>query len=68
MAIPVPAAATVPYTRNRSERNRIILAVVTGTTIEWYDFYIWGSLLPILTEQFFPGPDATAGLLGALAL
>jgi MFS family permease len=64
MAIPtpVPASATVPYTRNRSERNRIILAVVTGTTIEWYDFYLFSSLLLVLQDQFFPkgvGVDAT---------
>lgn len=66
MAIPTPvqAAATVPYTRNRSERNRIILAVVTGTTIEWYDFYLFSSLLFVLTSEFFPkGADASqAGL------
>jgi MFS family permease len=64
MAIPTPvsAAATVPYTRDRSERNRIILAVVTGTTIEWYDFYLFSSLLLVLTEEFFPkgaGVDST---------
>jgi MFS family permease len=64
MAIPtpVPVAATVPYTRNRSERNRIILAVVTGTTIEWYDFYLFSSLLLVLTGEFFPkgaGVDST---------
>jgi MFS family permease len=66
MAIPTPVlvAATVPYTRNRSERNRIILAVVTGTTIEWYDFYLFSSLLLVLTGEFFPkGADSTqAGL------
>jgi MFS family permease len=66
MAIPtpLPAHATVPYTRDRSERNRIILAVVTGTTIEWYDFYLFSSLLLVLTGEFFPkGADASqAGL------
>jgi MFS family permease len=66
MAIPtpLPAAATVPYTRNRSERNRIILAVVTGTTIEWYDFFLFSSLLLVLTTEFFPkGVDSSnAGL------
>jgi MFS family permease len=64
MAIPTPlaASATVPYTRNRGERTRIILAVVTGTTIEWYDFYLFSSLLLVLQDQFFPkgaGVDAT---------
>jgi MFS family permease len=64
MAIPtpVPTAASVPYTRNRSERNRIILAVITGTTIAWYDFYLFSSLFLVLQDQFFPkgvGVDAT---------
>ena len=69
MAIPtpVPAASAVPYTRNRSERNRIIIAVVTGTTIEWYDFYLFASLLFVMRDQFFPKGDATAALLAGLA-
>jgi len=70
MAIPtpLPTAVAVPYTRNRAERSRIIFAVVTGTTIEWYDFYLYSSLLFVMTEQFFPRGDATAALLAALAL
>ncbi len=50
---PVPVAATIPYTRNRSERNALIFAVVTGTTIEWYDFYLYSSLGLVLKDQFF---------------
>ena len=69
MAIPtpVPTAAAVPYTRNRAERNRIIVAVVTGTTIEWYDFYLYSSLLFVMADQFFPRGDAAAALLAVLA-
>jgi len=69
MAIPtpVPTAAAVPYTRNRAERNRIIIAVVTGTTIEWYDFYLYSSLLFVMADQFFPRGDAAAALLAVLA-
>lgn len=64
MAIPTPtpAAATIPYTRNRSERNSLIFAVVTGTTIEWYDFYLYMALVLVLKDQFFPaglGADTT---------
>ncbi len=68
MAIPAPvsAAATVPYTRNRGERNRLIFAVVTGTTIEWYDFYLYSSLGLVLKDQFFAkgfGADPTLKML-----
>ncbi len=32
----------------------VITASSVGTLIEWYDFYIFGSLATILSEQFFP--------------
>ena len=70
MAIPtpVPAATTVPYTRNRGERNRLILAVVTGTTIEWYDFYLYSSLGLVLKDQFFAKGLGADPLLQMLAV
>ena len=42
---------------------KIILASSAGTLIEWYDFYIFGSLATILASQFFPKNNPTAGLL-----
>jgi MHS family proline/betaine transporter-like MFS transporter len=38
-----------------------------GTLIEWYDFYIFGSLATILSEQFFPKANPTAAFLSTLA-
>jgi MFS family permease len=38
-----------------------------GTLIEWYDFYIFGSLAVILSEQFFPKTNPTAAFLSTLA-
>ena len=35
--------------------------------IEWYDFYIFGSLATILSTQFFPAENPTAGFLKTLA-
>ncbi|MFZ9241134.1 MAG: MFS transporter, partial [Chitinophagaceae bacterium] len=35
--------------------------------IEWYDFYLFGSLAPIIAMQFFPKADPTAALLSTLA-
>jgi MFS family permease len=46
---------------------KIILASSAGTLIEWYDFYIFGSLATILASQFFPKNNPTAGLLFTLA-
>lgn len=45
----------------------VILASSAGTLIEWYDFYIFGSLATILAGQFFPKSNPTAGLLFTLA-
>ncbi|HNV28889.1 MAG TPA: MFS transporter, partial [Cyclobacteriaceae bacterium] len=38
-----------------------------GTLIEWYDFYIFGSLATILSQQFFPQTNPTAAFLSTLA-
>ncbi|MGV3560732.1 MFS transporter [Larkinella arboricola] len=46
---------------------RVITASSVGTLIEWYDFYIFGSLATILSAQFFPKDNPTAGFLSTLA-
>ncbi len=45
----------------------VITASSVGTLIEWYDFYIFGSLAAILANQFFPKENPTAGFLFTLA-
>jgi MFS family permease len=45
----------------------VIVASSVGTLIEWYDFYIFGSLAVILSEQFFPQTNPTAAFLSTLA-
>jgi hypothetical protein len=45
----------------------VISASSVGTLIEWYDFYIFGSLAAILSTQFFPQDNPTAALLSTLA-
>jgi MFS family permease len=62
------AASVHPtYTRDRSKRRRLIASVATGTTIEWYDFYLYASLTGIIQAHFFPTSNATAGHLFVLA-
>ena len=46
---------------------KVIAASSVGTLIEWYDFYIFGSLAPVIAEQFFPKTNPTAALLSTLA-
>jgi MFS family permease len=48
--------------------NRVIAASSAGTTIEWYDFYIFASLFAILGEKFFPPGNEVLAILGVFAL
>ena len=36
---------------------RVIVASTAGTMIEWYDFYIFGSLTTIIAPLFYPPED-----------
>ncbi len=57
-------------TVSASERSKIwkvIAASSAGTLIEWYDFYIFGSLATIISAHFFPKGHETAALLSTLA-
>jgi MFS family permease len=46
---------------------RVIAASTAGTMIEWYDFFIFGSLATIISTQFYPPGSATANFLKTLA-
>jgi len=47
---------------------KVIGAASAGTLIEWYDFYLFGSLATILSVHFFPGDNPAAGFLKTLAI
>jgi MFS family permease len=46
---------------------KVITASSAGTMIEWYDFYIFGSLATILATEFYPAGNPTANFLKTLA-
>jgi MFS family permease len=50
-----------------SSLTRIIGASSLGTMIEWYDFYIFGSLATVISTKFFPQDNPTAAFLSTLA-
>ncbi len=52
----------------RSGIAKVISASSVGTLIEWYDFYIFGSLATIIAKQFFPENAGTSALLSTLAI
>ena len=47
---------------------RVVIASSAGTAFEWYDFFIFGSLAPVISKVFFAGLEPTQGLIAALAL
>jgi MFS family permease len=46
--------------------RRVIFASSLGTVFEWYDFYLYGSLIAIITKKFFSGMNDTTAFLFAL--
>ena len=46
---------------------KVITASSMGTLIEWYDFYIFGSLAVVISTKFFPADNPTAAFLSTLA-
>ena len=50
----------------RREDRQLVFASSLGTVFEWYDFYLYGALAPIIAAQFFSGLDPTAAFIFAL--
>src|SRR5438477_1738865 len=46
----------------------VIVAAAVGNVIEWYDFYIFGSLAAVLSVKFFEKTHPVAALLSTIAL
>ena len=45
----------------------VIGASAVGTMIEWYDFYIFGSLATIISPLFYPSGNETLALIAYLS-
>src|SRR6187455_3772425 len=46
---------------------RVILASSVGTMIEWYDFYIFGSLATVISPLFYPPGNDSLALIAYLS-
>ncbi len=46
-----------------AQMKLVIAASCVGTIFEWYDFFIYGTLGPILAKAFFPAGNATLSML-----
>src|SRR6185503_2073619 len=63
------ASVSAEHTSASAEQKiwRVIAAASAGTVIEWYDFYIFGSLAAVISGVFYPEANATISLLKWLA-
>src|SRR6202521_2594088 len=62
--LPVSLAATQP----RNSPQRVLFASLIGTTIEFFDFYIYATAaVLVFPKLFFPGSDPAAATLESLA-
>ena len=61
--------AKAAVTTNGAEYSvwRVIMASSVGTMIEWYDFYIFGSLAAVLALKFYPPGNETFAFVAYLA-
>ena len=54
--------------RHRGMMTRAVVASATGTTIEWYDFFLYGvAAALVFPQKFFPGSDPYVGTLLAFS-
>lgn len=58
------AGAAAPKKQNEA---LVISASSVGTMFEWYDFFLYGSLVTYINQHFFTGVNETTGFILALA-
>src|SRR5690349_24742523 len=51
-----------------AEYRRAITAGVIGNVLEWYDFGVYGYLVPTISQLFFPSGDPVVSLLSTFAV
>lgn len=56
-ASPAPASRGV---------TRVLVSASVGTVFEWYDFYLYASLAPVIAKKFFAGVDPRTGFIFTL--
>ena len=69
MTSPDITTATIDDFDHRSQLRRAVIASTVGTTIEWYDFLLYGQMAAIVfAKLYFPSSDPLTGTLQAFAV
>ncbi|MGW2448364.1 MFS transporter [Streptomyces sp. NPDC001675] len=65
----MPAPSTGSAQRPANPRSRVLIASLIGTTIEFYDFYVYATAaVLVFPSLFFPGGDPATALLSSFAV
>lgn len=68
MATQLLQGATVQLGESLRAKRRILSSAFVGTTIEWYDFYLYGTASALVFgKQFFPDASPVVGILASFA-
>jgi MFS transporter, MHS family, proline/betaine transporter len=62
------AAATGVSSPTGAQYRKAITAGVIGNVLEWYDFGVYGYLVPTISQLFFPSGDPVVSLLSTFAV
>jgi MFS family permease len=61
-------AGTLPQGQVGSQSKWLVIGASSlGTVFEWYDFYLYGLLVSVISAQFFSGVNEVTGYIFALA-
>jgi MFS family permease len=63
MASTTGAGPTVHHEPDAREMKLVISASSAGTVFEWYDFFVYGTLAPMIAAAFFPSDNPTLSIL-----
>jgi MFS family permease len=67
--ITAPGSRVLSEIEHRRQLRRAVIASTIGTTIEWYDFFIYGTVTGLVfAKLFFPGSDPLVGTLQVFAI
>ncbi|MCR8669917.1 MFS transporter [Agrococcus sp. HG114] len=69
MSLSATQAASAPSQQPANSRGRVVFASLIGTTIEFYDFYVYATAaVLVFPHLFFPAGDETTALLSSFAV
>src|SRR5437667_4898455 len=69
MAVAANTVATMSHDEHRRQLRRALVASTVGTTIEWYDFLLYGTVSALVFGPiFFPQSDPLMGVLQSFGI